>query len=189
MTACHFQFMTACPCQLMTTCPWWQLSYDSWWQLAYYSWWQLAHNSWWQLTLHKAGKSEPNSEKFSFGTDRQTDRRKVKVLSCVFAAKNKMGKNTKIQKYFAHNVWCSGVINHSKGSYSGEGIHHLDRFSSTGETTLLCDKTYYWTDLSLQYHNTPIRSHKKYIIIKEIWFLAVIDQLSDTFWVMWTHAT
>ena len=108
------------------------------------------------------------------------------VLSCVLAAKNKMGK---IQYCIAHNVWCSGVINHSKGSYSGEGIHHLDRFSSTGETTLLGDKTYYWTDLSLQYHNTPIRSHTKYIIIKEIWFLAVIDQLSDTFWGMWAHAT
>ena len=63
--------------------------------------------------------------------------------------------------HLAHNVWCSGETNHCEGFYSGEGIHHLNRFSVTGETTLLSDNICYWRDLSFQCHNTPIRSHGK----------------------------
>ena len=73
---------------------WWQLYHDSWWQLYHDSWWQLNHDSWWQLnSLQRQDKSEPNSEKFRFETDGQTDRRTARQntsagVELCFAAKN-----------------------------------------------------------------------------------------------------
>ena len=115
MTACTWQLIsasTACPWQVMTPCTWQlmtaytaddslPLSADD--SLPMTTDGSLSMtaciNSWWQLLLRAAffgaslhyirqDKSEPNSEKFSFETDRQTDGQKKSAgIELRFAAK------------------------------------------------------------------------------------------------------
>ena len=112
MTACLWQLMTACPWQVMTACTWQlmtactaddslPLSADDSLPMTTDDSLSMTAciNSWWQLLLRAAffgaslhyirqDKSEPNSEKFSFETDRQTDGQKKSAgIELRFAAK------------------------------------------------------------------------------------------------------